>query len=240
MRAGVRRSGWRLPLRWSAESAVALTLTLLSTPAWADPPEDGLPRAAALTWDPSGQVVLVTTSFRDAVDQAIGEKLSRGLPVTILFTAIAFRSDQPDPVSSTAQTCKITWHVWEEAYRLEISSPGSQQSRWTTTLEGVLRRCAEVHQLPLADRRRLAPGVSVVLKAHVEVNPVSPGVVLQIKRWISRPSATSVARPGDALFSTFTGLFMKRIGVAERQLRFTTLPILLPPPPRGAPPPPAS
>ena len=56
----------------------------------------------------------------------------------------------------------------------------------------------------------------------MQVNPVSAEVLQRIKRWVSRPSGTSTAAPGDALFSTFTGLFLQRIGNAERELNFTT------------------
>jgi hypothetical protein len=39
-----------------------------------------------------------------------------------------------------------------------------------------------------------------------------------------RPSSTGTAAPGDALFSTFTGLFLQRIGDAERDQKFVTRP----------------
>jgi hypothetical protein len=56
----------------------------------------------------------------------------------------------------------------------------------------------------------------------VEVNPVSPDMLERIKRWVSRPSGNSTAAPGDALFGSFVGLFVTRIGVADRQLAFRT------------------
>ena len=56
----------------------------------------------------------------------------------------------------------------------------------------------------------------------MQVNTVSAEVLQRIKRWVSRPSGTATAAPGDALFSTFTGLFLQRIGNAERELNFTT------------------
>ena len=65
-------------------------------------------------------------------------------------------------------------------------------------------------------------GVPLSLAGRIQVNPVSPDVLLKIKRWVMRPSATGTAAPGDALFSTFTGLFLQRIGDAERQQKFST------------------
>jgi hypothetical protein len=37
-----------------------------------------------------------------------------------------------------------------------------------------------------------------------------------------RPSSNGTVAPGDALFSTFAGLFLQRIGDAEREQRFQT------------------
>jgi hypothetical protein len=65
-----------------------------------------------------------------------------------------------------------------------------------------------------------------MLRAKVQVNPLSPELLQKIKRWVSRPTGTGTATPGDALFSTFTGLFMQRIGDAERVTLFSTRPVV--------------
>jgi hypothetical protein len=113
--------------------------------------------------------------------------------------------------------------VWDEAYRVEITRPEGSRTRWTTTLEGVLRRCAEVSGLLAATNKEVAFGVAVSLRARVEVNPVSAEILEKIKLWVSRPARTGTAAPGDALFSTFTGLFMQRVGDAERTSEFVTV-----------------
>jgi hypothetical protein len=177
-----------------------------------------------MVWDGATRDRLLTDlSFRDIVDGEIRGKLSRGLPTTIVFTATLHRPGTAQILSTTAQTCRVTWHVWEEAYRLEISKPGEVRAPvWTTTIEGVLRRCAEAHRLLTATREQAQGLGPFVLRAKVQVNPVSDEVLQKIKRWVSRPTGTSTAAPGDALFSTFTGLFLQRVGEAERVLVFVT------------------
>ena len=194
--------------------------------ALADSESVGAVRDAKLVWEGTGPERLLTDlSFRDVVDGEIRDKLSRGLPTTIVFTATLHRPGVTEALATTAQTCRVTWHVWEEAYRLEISRPGEiRPPTWTTTIEGVLRRCAEVHRLLTATRSQIATNGPLVLQAKVQVNPVSDEVLQKIKRWVSRPTGTSTAAPGDALFSTFTGLFLQRIGEAERVLIFSTKP----------------
>jgi hypothetical protein len=184
------------------------------------------PRPVTLEWDADERLLYLSVAFRDVIDDKIQEKLSRGLPTTIVLTAALYRANLPDVVSTTAQTCKVTWHVWEEAYRVEISRPGSSQIRWTTTIEGVLRRCGEAHRLLAGDRSQVPDGSTIRVVGKIQVNPISPEVLTKIQRWVTRPASTGTAAPGDALFSTFTGLFLQRIGDAERDVKFMTRPLL--------------
>src|SRR5690606_22210802 len=94
----------------------------------------------------------------------------------------------------------------------------------TTTVEGVMRRCAEARRLLAGDRAQIPPGVPLHATGRIQVNPISPEVLKKIQRWVMRPSSTGTAAPGDALFSTFTGLFLQRIGDAEREVQFVTPP----------------
>ena len=211
-----------------AAHGVALVFFLWAavTPRLAHAEEPPAPRAAGFEWDETKHELFVSLAFRDVVDEEIRRKLSRGLPTTIVFTGTLYRRGVKAPISTTAQTCKITWHVWDEAYRLEVTRPDGSRTRWTTTLEGVLRRCAEVSRLLVATSKEVAAGVSVYLRGHVDVNPLSSEVLEKIKLWVNRPARTGTAAPGDALFSTFTGLFMQRVGAAERTLELVTFEVL--------------
>ena len=180
-------------------------------------------RPVSFEWDLDQKLLYLNVSFRDVLDARLQEKLRRGLPTTIVLTATVARAGQTEVLSTTAQTCKVTWHVWEEAYRIEITRPGQSQVRWTTTVEGVLRRCAEARRLLAGDRLQIPEGTQILANGKIQVNPVSPEVLAKIQRWVMRPSSTGTAAPGDALFSTFTGLFIQRIGDAEREVKFATL-----------------
>ncbi len=214
---------------------------MFATPALAEKDKAPPRRDAQFQWGPGKKNVYVSVSFRDVIDARILNKLTRGLPTTIVLTAAIYRSGSEKPLSTTAQSCKITWHVWKEVYFVEITRPGGTRVEKTLTANGVLRRCAEVRssrvqRLLLAGTSSQIPdGVPLFMEGKVQVNPVSPDVLSKIKRWVSRPTGTGTAAPGDALFSTFTGLFLQRIGQAERQLDFTTkvtLPLPPPPPPK--------
>jgi len=218
-----RGSGRRLWLAAVVSLALALVCLFSASRAHAQEADDDVvTRDAHFDWDADTSLLYLDLSFRDLVDDSLQNKLSRGLPTTIVLTATISRAGNNRPLSTTAQTCKVTWHVWEEAYLVEVMRPGSTRQSWTTTTEGVIRRCTEVHHLLAGDGAQIPPGVALVAAGKIQVNPVSAELLQKIKRWVMRPSATGTAAPGDALFSTFTGLFLQRIGDAERQQKFTT------------------
>jgi hypothetical protein len=183
-------------------------------------------RTAKLGWDDAKHRKLsLTVTFRDVIDEEIQAKLTRGLPTTILFTAGLYATGNESPVGTTVQTCRITWHVWEEAYRVEMTRANLPPSTsWTTTIEGVLRRCGETRRLPIAFLAGV-DGHALSVRARVLVNPVGDELMQKIKRWVSRPTSSNTSAPGDALFGTFTGFFMQHVGEAEKIAVFGTTPV---------------
>lgn len=208
--------------RFFFPALVALVLVVVREVRAQQADDEPPPRPVLFEWDADQKLLYLSVAFRDVLDARIQEKLRRGLPTTIVLTATVSRPGAREVLSTTAQTCKVTWHVWEEAYRVELTRPGLNQVRWTTTVEGVLRRCAEARRLLAGDRTQIPEGTSLLANGKIQVNPISPEVLKKIQRWVMRPSSTGTAAPGDALFSTFTGLFLQRIGDAEREVQFTT------------------
>jgi len=208
-------------------AALFLTIAVLggtSRPAHAQEPPPTVERKALLEWDTDRRLLYLGIAFRDLVDTDIQSKLSRGFPTTIVLTATIQRGGSSDVLSTTTQTCRVTWHVWEEAYHVEIVRPGATRVSWTTTIEGVLKRCAEARRLLAGDATQIPLGVPLYVRGSIQVNPVSPQVLSKLRRWVMRPSGTGTAAPGDALFSTFTGIFLQRIGDAERDEKFVSRP----------------
>lgn len=210
-------------------AALGLSLAHAATSAAQPPEAPKAGREARIEWDPTRQWLYMSFSFRDVVDPEVLRKLRLGLPTSIVLTGLLYAQGSPRPLASTLQNCKITWHVWEEMYRVEITRTNQRElvRHWTPTVNGVLRRCAEADRLLVASAEQLPATLPpLVLSAKVLVNPVSPELLAKIERWVTKPANTATASPGSVLFSTFTGLFMSRIGEAERVLEFLTSPAL--------------
>jgi hypothetical protein len=199
---------------------LASSLLTVATPARAQdvPPV----RQAALALD-DAQVLRASIAYHDVVDGPTIAKLKGGLPTTIAMRAYIFREGGSQPLAATYKSCKVIYDLWDDLYRLEITQPGRpNEITQSPTLGGVLRRCAEMDRLAIVSRSILSPPGDYYVAVIVEVNPVSPEMVERIKRWVSRPTGPSTAAPGDALFGSFVGLFVARIGTADRQVTFRT------------------
>jgi hypothetical protein len=176
-------------------------------------------------------VVHLTLGFRDVIDAEIAGKLSSGLPTVVTMRGYLFRESGGDPVALTAKSCRIVYDLWDEVFRIQLVQPGGSTQVVAVNVEGVRRFCCEARKLPLVDRALLATGARYFVATLVEVNPVSQEMLDRIKRWVSRPGGNNGIGPGDSLFGSFVGLFVARIGDADRKLAFRTPAFVTPEPP---------
>jgi hypothetical protein len=206
---------------------LVLVLVVLPFAAHAQEPKaEELPRRQATfsftKTEKGAELLNATFSYRDVLDKAMQEKLASGLPTVIALRAYVLREGEPNPIALAVRTCRVVYDLWDEVYRLKISSPGGDRDTAALNIEGVYRQCAEVRDMPVADKSLLAAGKPHFLGVIVEVNPVSPQMLDQMRKWVSRPAGSTGIGPGDALFGSFVGLFVRQIGTADRTLRFRT------------------
>jgi hypothetical protein len=178
-------------------------------------------RRANYAWDKN--LLRATFSFRDVMDdKALTDKLSSGLPNVIAMRAYVFREGDTNPVALTVRTCRVVYDLWDEVYRLKITGPGIDRDTAAINVEGVLRQCAEARDVPVVDRPLLTAGRPHFLAVIVDVNPVSPQMLAQMRQWVSRPTGSTGIGPGDALFGSFVGLFVRQIGASDKTVNFRT------------------
>jgi hypothetical protein len=175
-------------------------------------------------------VVTLTVGFRDVVDAEIAKRLLSGLPTVVTMRGYVFRESGGDPIALTAKSCRIVYDLWDEVFRIQLAQPGGPTTAVAVNVEGVLRNCCEARKLPLAEHALMPDGVRYFVATLVEVNPVSPEMLDRIKRWVTRPNGSNAIGPGDSLFGSFVGLFVARIGTADRRLEFRTQAFLTPQP----------
>lgn len=204
-----------------AALAAAFTFLSISHAARADDPPapQGLPaRPAAFSWEKT--MFRATFAYRDLVDKAAIDKLSSGLPTVLATRIYVFREGDKTPVALAVRSCRVVYDLWDEVYRIRVSTSGPDRDVASLNIEGVLRQCAEAKDFALADRAVLPAGATYFLGIIAEVNPIAPEMAEQMRRWVSRPAGATGISPGDALFGSFVSLFVQKLGSAERTLRF--------------------
>ncbi len=213
---------------WLLRATLSLVLATLPLGAMAQPtpqPQPAHPgalprRQANYAWD--HDLLRASFSYRDVLSDApIAEKLSSGLPTVIAMRAYLYREGVDAPIELAARICRVTYDLWDEVYRVHVSEPGRERDQ-AAVLDGVVRVCAEARDLPIVRRDLLVPGAQYFLGVVVDVNPVSPEIVEQMRRWMSRPTGTAGIGPSDALFGSFVQLFVRQIATSDRTLTFRT------------------
>lgn len=204
---------------------VSALLLLAARPARADDeaPENLPRRPAVFAWEKG--ILRATLSYRDVIDEAATRKLSSGIPIVIAMRAYVLPEGESEPVALAVRSCRVVYDLWDEVYRVKVSGPEGEKSTAAINVEGVLRQCGEVRAFPVVARAVLQAGRAHFLGIIAEVNPVSPEMLEQMRRWVSRPAGSTGIGPGDALFGSFVGLFVRRIGAADRVVRFRTQPL---------------
>lgn len=177
------------------------------------------------------KAVVMTVSYRDAVDAAISKKLLSGLPTTIAMRGYVFKDSGGDPIALAAKSCKVVYDLWDEVFRITVTQAGGQSTTVAVNVEGVLRNCAEAKKLPVMERASMKDGTKYFVAMLVEVNPVSADMLDRIKRWVTRPNGSTSLSSSDSLFGSFVGLFVTRVQSADRRIQFRTQAFLPPSPP---------
>lgn len=180
-------------------------------------------RAAKFTWDKAG-VLHGSFAFRDALDdKTIAKKLSNGLEVKLVMRGYVYPNAGGDPIALTAHTCSIAYDLWNEVFLVSVNGA---KSKPVVNKKGVYRLCTDLVDLPIADRATMRNKPrDHYLAVKVEVNPVSADTLKKVQQWVTRSTGASGSiSPGDALFASFVGVFMKKIATADLVIDFQTEP----------------
>jgi len=185
-------------------------------------------RPMAVRW--VNAVPRVTTSGKHLADAHVLKKLKSGLPQTLVLRVYAYPESGKEPLAVAAQSCRVTYDLWEDVYRVQLQTEARDSALSLPSVEAVVARCLELRELPVgnAETYRAHAGKSIYFAAIAEHNPLSPDTVQRIRRWLARPGGGQIS--GDAFFGSFVSIFVNRsIGTAERSVSFRC-PVLHVPP----------
>jgi hypothetical protein len=183
-----------------------------------------------------GAFLTMTVGLPDVVDDSLRKKLRSGFTSMIVLRAYLFREGQTAPLGLTVRTYRVSWDVWEEVYLVQIEDPQGQLNLKFKTEAEAVAQLARLDSFPLDRLANIPIGVNHFVAVLIEVNPISPELLAQARRWLSRPGGTERLSGGDTFFGSFVSIFVNtKVNEAERIIRFRSRPFYRrPPSPRPA------
>jgi hypothetical protein len=167
-------------------------------------------------------VLAISVGVPDIIQPAAEQHLTSGFATRVLIRVALFREETREVVATTYRLADIVYDLWEEKFRVQRSDARRLvEQRDAATAREAISLAADLIQFPVADLGRMIPGVSYRLSFSTDLNPLSPEVVTELRRWLARPQGQGRLAPGDSFFGSFVSIFVNpHIEDSERRIQF--------------------
>jgi hypothetical protein len=201
--------------RWGALAAVLANLGAA---------EDPVP-VRTMTFAERGPFLTVSVAMPELGDDALRKRLASGFVSTIVLRAYLYRDGEARPLGLTPRTYRIYYDLWDEVYRAQIQDPQGQLTVTLRTLDEAVAYLSKLEQFPLVQLASLPVGMRFFVAVMVEVNPVSPELLAQVRRWLAHPGSSERISGNEGFLGSFLSVFVNnQVSAAERVLRFRSAP----------------
>jgi hypothetical protein len=186
-----------------------------------------------------GGKLLASVGVQDLMRPADVARLTSGFATRVVIQVVLARLDTRTIVAQAFRHTEIVYDLWEEKFRvrttawrslgrMETSVPTAD--RVTADAAEALAQATELRLFPVVELGGLEPGGTYQLRFHVDLNPLSPDVVAEVRHWLVRPPAQGHLGPADSFFGSFVSIFVNpQIEESDRRIEFLSQPFLEPP-----------
>jgi hypothetical protein len=172
----------------------------------------------------SGNLV-VTTSFSDILDRRAQTELSSGLATTLVLRIYVYRRRSELPVSFVVARIRLVYDLWDEVFIVRTEGPVGSRTRRFRRRADALREFTRLAEFPVAPLERIAVGPHHFVAMVVERNPVSPELLAEVRRWLSKPAGDRGLDTGSSFFGSFVSVFSNpKLPEADAVLRLQSQP----------------
>ena len=209
--------------------AALVVIAAVSTPARAD--DDDKPELQKMRFVERGDQLHVTASIAKLFDRAAYEALDSGFTSTVLIQIAIFPKDSNQAVVITPVTRQVLYNLWDEVYELRFDEPGGRSKIVKEKRKAeALRRITSLDDLAVSALAALPYDEIFVLGMSIELNPVDPKLMTEVRRWLSQGTGGGLDR-GGAFFGTFVSVFVNpKIAAADRVIKIRSQPFYRPHP----------
>jgi hypothetical protein len=171
----------------------------------------------------NGQLT-ITGGFREIFDARMRQRLSSGFATTVVMHVYLYRDGGGTPLAESIRSLRAVYDLWDREFLLQIERPRGRLIRRFKRDKEVVDRLTSFWRFPLAPIGKIDRGRQYFVAAIVEVNPMRPEVLSEVRRWLRRP--TGRERPGStSFFGSFVSIFVnKKISRAEQTFKVRSQP----------------
>ncbi len=171
----------------------------------------------------------ISGGFREMFDERLRRRLRSGFATTVVMRVYLFDRRGKQPLVVTGRTLRAVYDLWEERYLLRIDGPQGRRVRRLRREKDVVDRLTSFWRFPLVGIERIDPDRFYFVAAIVEVNPMSPEVLAQVRRWLRRPALSPHRRGEESFFGSFVSIFVNdKIRRAQRTFKVRSQPFYRP------------
>jgi len=215
----LRTGGGRTVLR---AALVAAVLTIGSRGAAADDSDIINKR---MWFAERGDQLVVSTMFTELLDTNAYERLASGFATTVVARIYVYRKGSDEPVAAVMSSFRVVYDLWDQNYVVRVDGPlGRRTWRFTQRAEA-LKALTTLDAVPIAPLDSIPRGPLFYMAMVVELNPVSPELLAEMRRWLTRPAGSASIDRGSSFFGSFVSVFVNpRLPEADRVLRMRSQP----------------
>jgi hypothetical protein len=195
---------------------IALLLVVAAATARADEADLGV---RTIRFAERGDQLVASGTFTEVFDADLLEQLASGFAQTIVLGAYVHQASDDTPIWYTTATYRVVYAQWDEVYLVRVRDPSGEHNLREAGRAEALRDATTMRELPIAPLAQIAVGGRYYASFIVEVNPVTPELVAEVRRWLARPRGGQVGT--DSFFGSFVSIFVNpKVPAADRTLRF--------------------
>jgi hypothetical protein len=174
-----------------------------------------------------GSTLVASVGLRDLFAASERERLTSGFSTRVLVRVYLRREGDPEPIAVAFQRAEIVYDIWDEKFRVRVTrGPGTDRTVEASSADEAIDAATTLLQFPVADRSQLRPGQRYFLAVRGDLNPLSPEMQADVRRWLRQPAGAQ-RRPGtgggDSFFGSFVTVFVNpQIDDSEHQVRFVS------------------
>lgn len=175
-----------------------------------------------------GANLTVTTKINRLFDPSAYNSLKSGFVSTVVIQTWVYPKGSTSPIAWTRDRRTVVYDLWDEVYTVRLCEK-CKPIRVKYQSEA-FKLLTEITDLPVAQLADIPYEDIHYLAMRVDLNPVSPETLTEVRRWLSQGTGGGLDR-GGVFFGSFVSVFVNpKIADADRVLRIRSQPFYRPKP----------